>query len=323
MRILMVSIPIPMNAPTTMAPLRRQIESLRALGAQVEVLELKGIPKLKYFQSLPALYRKVRHVDLIHAHYGYCGWLARSQFSKPVVVSFMGTDILGNPNTQGKIRPFSRLMTKVDRQLAHVVDAVIVKSAEMAEAVKPTPAHIIPNGVDLQAFQPMDKRQAAAALGLPEDKRYVLFPGNPHNARKGFPFAQAVVSCAVEKTIEPIELLVLHGIAPGDVPLYMNACEAMLMTSFIEGSPNVVKEAMACNLPVISVPVGDVPELLEGVTGYTVCSRDTAVMAAALINTLSQNGHMELGGRDVLKQKGLDLESVARKLMAIYANVLS
>jgi len=320
--ILMVTPPLPTPAqPNTGAPVARQIESLRAIGAQVDVLEVRGIPKFKYLQALPSLRALARSVDLIHAHYGYCGWLARLQFSGPVVVSFMGDDLLGTPDAKGRLKSLSKLVVQVDRWLARTVDAVIVKSAEMAKVVAPVEAYVVPNGVDLQLFRPMDPYEARALLGWPEGKRYILFPGNPDIPRKGFPLARAVVTRASKQMSEPLTLVPLKQVAPDQVPLYMNACNAMVMTSFIEGSPNVVKEAMACNLPVVSVPVGDVPERLDGVEGYTICPRDAEALAEALVSTLA--GGQRADGRAALKRKGLDLESVARRLMKIYADVLT
>ena len=322
MHILMVTLPLPTVArPGTLAPVARQIESLRAIGAQVDVLEIKGIPKLKYLQALPSLRVLARSVDLVHAHYGYCGWLARLQFSKPVVVSFMGDDLLGTPDAEGRLEPLSKLAVQVDRWLARTVDTGIVKSVEMAKVVAPVEAHVVPNGVDLQLFRPMDPYDARALLGWPEGKRYILFAGNPDNPRKGFALARATVITASKQMSQPLTLVPLKQVAPDDVPLYMNACDAMVMTSFIEGSPNVVKEAMACNLPVVSVPVGDVPELVDGVEGYTICPRDAEVLAEALVSTLA--GGESVGGRAALMREGLDLESVARRLMELYDNVLT
>jgi glycosyltransferase involved in cell wall biosynthesis len=229
-----------------MAPTARQIESLRAIGAQVITLELKGIPKLKYFQKLPSLRKLMPLVDLVHAHYGYCGWFARSQFKKPVVVSFMGDDLLGTRDNEGRIEPFSKLMVKANRRLARIVDAVIVKSAEMAKVVAPLKAHIVPNGVDLKIFRPMDRHVSRALLGWDDNIHRILFSGNPDNPGKGFRLAQAVVISTSKRLAKPLQLVALWGVATDQVPLYMNSCEAMLVTSFSEGSPNVVKEAMAC-----------------------------------------------------------------------------
>jgi len=321
-RILMVSVPLPTAVnPNTMAPLARQIESLRLLGVQVDVLEIKGIPKVKYLQALPSLRTRVGSVDLIHVHYGYCGWLARLQSSKPVVLSFMGDDLLGTPDSEGRIKLYSKLMVQMNRWLARTVDAVIVKSTEMAKIVAPVEPHVVPNGVDLQLFQPMDPYEARTMLGWSEGKRYILFPGNPDIPRKGFPLAQAAVISASKQMSEPLTLVPLKGVAPNQVPLYMNACNAMVMTSFVEGSPNVVKEAMACNLPVVSVPVGDVLELLAGVPGYTICTRDVDKFSEALVSTLS--GAQRVDGRTTLNRRGLDQESVARRLMNIYADILT
>jgi len=320
-RILIVTVPLPtLDNPNTMAPLARQIQSLRDLGVQVDVLEVKGMSKFKYLQTLPALYAQVASVDLVHAHYGYCGWLARSQTRKPVVVSFMGDDLLGTPNEQGRVDPFSKLVVQINRWFARTVDAVIVKSAEMAEQVKPVRAHVVPNGVDMQTFRPIDSQEARLRLGWPEGKRYVLFPDDPDNPRKQFSLAQAVVKRAAEEIKDPLELIALNQVPPDQVPFYMNGSDVMMMTSYIEGSPNVVKEALACNLPVVSVPVGDVPELLDGVMGYMVCPRDVELLAQALVGALS-NGQ-DVNGRSVLKRKELDLESVGRRLIRIYADVL-
>jgi glycosyltransferase involved in cell wall biosynthesis len=322
MRVLMVTSQLPTAAePGSMAPLARQIESVRATGAHVEVLEIKGGRGLKYLRALPRLWELARAVDLIHAHYGYCGIVARGQFGKPVVVSFMGDDVLGTPDGEGRVTPLSRLVVYADRWLAHVVDAVIVKSAEMAQVVAPVRAHIVPNGVDFQTFRPMESAAARAELGWTDDKGYVLFAGCPDNPRKGFPLARAAAMSASRRMGQPLELVPLWGVAPDRVPLYMNACRALVMTSLWEGSPNVVKEAMACNLPVVSVPVGDVPELLDGVEGCAVGPRDADALGALLAQVLADGRRSE--GRAALERKGLDLESVARRVVGIYEEVLA
>jgi glycosyltransferase involved in cell wall biosynthesis len=301
----------------------RQIRSLREAGAQVDVLEVKGIKMLKYLQCLPMLHALAREVDLVHGHYGYCGWLARSQFGKPVVVSFMGDDLLGTPDDRGRVGALSKLVVQIDCRLARAVDAVIVKSAQMASVVARAgvKAQVVPNGVDMQAFQPMEPCRARELLGWSQEKRYVLFPSSPDIPGKRFALAQAAVAGAAPRVDRPLELVKLWSVSPDKVPLYMNACNAMLMTSFLEGSPNVVKEAMACNLPVVSVPVGDVPELLEGVANCAICPRDPEALASALVDVLASSRRSD--GRSAVVRKGLDQESVARRIMGIYEQVLA
>jgi glycosyltransferase involved in cell wall biosynthesis len=304
-----------------MAPVARQIESIRAQGADVRILEIRGVKRLKYLQCLGSLRSMARSVDLIHAHYGYCGWLSRSQFHKPVVVSFMGSDLLGAPDASGRVSLASRLVVQADRWLARAVDAVIVKSPGMAQVVAPVQAHVIPNGVDVQVFQPKELPQVRRLLGWPEGRRYVMFPGDPANPRKAYPLARAAVKRAAPWIREPVELFPLSGISPEHVSVYMNACDAMLLTSFLEGSPNVVKEALACNLPVVSVPVGDVADLLAGVAGCALCPRDPDALAGALVHILREPNRTD--GRIALQRKGLDLQSVAQKVISLYEAVLA
>ncbi len=304
-----------------MAPVARQIESLRAAGVEVDLLELRGLRKLKYLRAMPELWAKVHASDLVHAHFGYCGWLGRLQFVKPVIVSFMGDDLLGTPDACGRISARSKLIVLIDRWLARVVDAVIVKSAEMAQVVAPVRAHVVPNGIDLQLFRPIEGGTARAQLGWAQGKHYVLFPGDPDNPRKGFGLAQAAVAEAAQHLAAPIELVPLWNVKPERVPLYMNACHALLMTSFVEGSPNAVKEALACNLPVVGVPVGDLPELLAGVSPGAVCQRAAPALGAALAQVITQAQRSD--GRVALKRKQLDIHSVAHQLLRIYQDVLA
>lgn len=321
MKVLMVTPELPRPAQSgTLGPVARQIESIRRMGVEVTVVEPRGAKGAKYLQSLPRLWSAARQADLVHAHYGFCGWLARASVGRPIVVSFMGDDLLGTPNRGGRATAISRLFVRLNRRLARSVDAVIVKSSEMAGVVAPVSAHVIPNGVDLELFQPMDCRAARSALGWTGRERRVLFPGNPADPRKGFSLARIAVDRAAAQLHERLELITLRGVAANQVPAYMNACDAMLMVSLWEGSPNVVKEALACNLPIVSVPVGDVSERLEGVSGCHICTRDSEALGQALYQAL-QDGRRTTG-RAALARDGLDQESVARAIIQIYTGVL-
>jgi glycosyltransferase involved in cell wall biosynthesis len=303
-----------------MALVAAQIESIRRAGLQVSTVQINREESVKYARAVPRVRRRARSVDVVHAHYGYCGWLARAQFRRPVVVSFMGSDLLGIPDRTGNLTAFSRLMVYSHRQLARLVSVVIVKSEQMARVVAPVPAHVIPNGVDLAAFRPIDARAARAELGWSDDRYYVLFPGSPDLPRKNFALAQESVRRSSAHLGCPIELVPLRGLAHHQVALYMAASHALLMTSLLEGSPNAVKEAMACNLPVVSVPVGDVPSLLSGVDNSVVCPRDPQAIAHGLADILTGDGRSN--GRDALQRKALDAESVARQIIAIYRDAV-
>ena len=323
MRVLMICPELPRpGQPGTMAPGLRQIQSIQALGIETVVVDMQGIPKLKYLQLLPQIRRYARQVDVIHAHFGYCGWLAKlatlfQRTCKPVVMSFMGDDLLGTPfNAAGDLTWHSKVAVRCNQALAHSYSRVIVKSREMAEVLAPIPCEVISNGVDLSSFEPLDRVAACAALNIPSDGFNVLFPGDPDNPRKGFPLACEAVAIAEKKIGQSIRLLPLSGIAPEQVPLYMNACHVMLMTSFIEGSPNVVKEAMATNLPVIGVPVGDVHELLLDVDNCTRCTRNPNEIGKEIAATLRRNERST--GRAAILNQGLDLQSVALRIASIY-----
>lgn len=284
------------------------------------------MPKLKYLQALPKIHRRARNADLIHAHFGYCGWLGQiasvlSNRRIPVVISFMGDDLLGTPaNFKGDVKWFSRLMICANRRLAEHATQVIVKSQQMANVLAPVPSTVIANGVDVTKFRPLDREAARRQLNLSPAKKHVLFPGNPADVRKGYRLAAAAIELASRQLGARIELLSLWSIDPQKVVVYMNACDAMVMTSLIEGSPNVVKEAMACNVPIVGVAVGDVEELLNGVKGCEICPRDPHLIGAALLRAVNQ---MDVCSRQILLQRELDLESVARRIVRVYERALN
>jgi glycosyltransferase involved in cell wall biosynthesis len=313
------------DRPGTMAPCARQIQSLRDLGLTIDVVDMHGTPKLKYLKAVPKVRRLANKVDLVHAHFGYCGWLGRlapllSGSKAPLIVSFMGSDLLGSPyNPNGDLERFSKLMIRANRVLASHARHVIVKSRQMADVIAPVPSTVIANGVDVTTFRPMDRDAARKQLGLPIHSRYVLFPGNPHDPRKGHTLARAAIEAASRQFGQTIDLLPLWRVEPQWVPVYMNACDAMVMTSLLEGSPNVVKEAMACNRPIIGVPVGDVEQLLASVQGCEFCPRDPVSIGAAIVRALDKP---RVTGRDAILERGLDLESVAFSIANIYEQVL-
>ena len=161
---------------------RTQVEALRRSGVDIEVLVLSGkVRKLIYPKGVCQLRRRLadRSIDLVHAHYGYVGMVARTQWKVPVVVTFHGDDLMGTIGPQGQRRHYSRLVGRASQALANHVDAVIVQNRQMANLIPKANAHIIPHEVNFDVFQHTPRKEARAILGLDAAKKYLLFAANP------------------------------------------------------------------------------------------------------------------------------------------------
>jgi teichuronic acid biosynthesis glycosyltransferase TuaC len=180
------------------------------------------------------------------------------------------------------------------------------------------PTIVLPTGVDLRLFKPMDRTEARRRLKYNSDERIVLFNASRNPEVKDPALASAAVAIA-SRTVENVRLVVLDGTArPEDVPVYMNAADVLLLTSRTEGSPTVVQEAMACNLPVVSVDVGDVRERLQGVQRCAVVSvREPALLAAELVRILKDPQRSD--GRTHAATLGIGI--IAARLVAFYRAV--
>ena len=299
---------------------KAQMDSLRPLGVEYDVLFVNGRESIwNYFRGSGQVRRQLRakRYDLIHAHFGLSGWVARWQWRVPLVVSFMGDDVLGKPDRTGRQTLLGHFLRISGFILARWVSAVIVKSPQMAARLRLPSARVIPNGVDLNLFQPREPSEARKILGLDAGKKFVLFPYNPHEARKRFDLIQAAVSLAREE-IPNLEILMARGKPQEQIPLYMNAADVMVMASTFEGSPNAVKEAMATNLPVITVDVGDARELIGPTEGCYVVKREASAMADKIVEVCRRGGRTN--GRDRMRK--LSIEAVAQQIVDVYATTL-
>jgi len=296
-----------------------QMESLRPFGVEFDALFIDGrASRWNYLRAIPRMRCMLRrkHYDLIHAHFGLSGWVARCQFRVPVVVSFMGDDVLGRPRRDGSITLYGRFFQASSFALARVVDAVIVKSRQMKSRLRLDSARVIPNGVDLNLFRPLDRNEARRALGLDAQKKYVLFPYDPAEQRKRYDLIRAAVEQA--QVAEPaIEILHARGVPRERMPLYMNAADVLVLASVFEGSPNAVKEAMAVNLPVVAVDVGDVRELIGGTEGCFIVPRDAGYIAAKIVEVCRSAARTN--GREHISH--LSTENIAKEVLAVYEGV--
>jgi glycosyltransferase involved in cell wall biosynthesis len=198
-----------------------------------------------------------------------------------------------------------------------MVDAAIVKSEEMRATIPRSTAFVIPNGVDMELFRPIDRAAARRQLGLAPNRPYVAFVGDPARPEKDFALARAALERVTERLPEA-ELLVVHGQPVECVVLALNAADALVLTSYFEGSPNAVKEAMACNLPVVSVDVGDVRRVIGGTPGCHVCRRAADDLGDRLAEVLSVRERT--AGRAAIAH--LSQSAIARQVERVYDYVL-
>src|SRR6516164_492937 len=299
---------------------KAQMESLRPLGVEYDLLFINGREsRWNYFRSVRQLRRRLRaaHYDLIHAHMGLSGWVARCQVRVPVVVSFLGDDVLGKFDRRGRTTLYGRFLRACSYILARLVRSVIVKSSEMKRRLRLASAHVIPNGVDLNLFRPMDGLEARAALRLDAAKKFVLFAYNRAELRKRYDLVESAVARARDQVPE-LEILHVYRVPQEQMPLYINAADLMVMASTIEGSPNVVKEALACNLPVVTVDVGDTADLIGPTEGHRLVSREVGSIAASIVEVCRRGTRAR--SRD--RMAHFSIESVAERVREVYQGAL-
>ena len=296
-----------------------QMESLCPLGVEFDTLFIDGrASRWNYLRAIGRMRSMLRrnNYDLIHAHFGLSGWVARCQMRVPVVVSFMGDDVLGRLRGDGSVTPYGRFLQVSSFVLARIVQASIIKSREMKSKLDLASAEVIPNGVDLNAFRPIDREQACKALALDPRKKYVLFPYDPALQNKRHDLVHAAVELA-RRQVPEIETLYALGVPRQRMPLYMNAADVLVLASHSEGSPNAVKEAMAANLPVVSVDVGDVRDLIGATEGCFIVPRDAAAIAAKVAE-VCQRSQRTRGRKSIAR---LSSENVAKQVVDVYARV--
>jgi glycosyltransferase involved in cell wall biosynthesis len=231
---------------------RDQVEALRRIeGIDIDVFAFDPGSAAGYARAARELRRRRERFDIVHAHFGLTAWPALAARGDHRLVTLHGTDLA---------HPRSRAITLAALRL---YDEVAVVSSALANEV-PTWAHggtpaVLPSGVDMHRFRRISRAEARAALGLHPDGPYLLFPADPARPEKRHDRARAVAG--------ETPLLALGNVAPAEVPLWVNAANAVLIPSEREGFGLGVLEALACDVPVLATPVGIAPEALEGVTG--------------------------------------------------------
>lgn len=297
----------------------RQIASLEKEGARISRFDIGMSRSLTHIAAKCIELRqlvKCLQPDLVHAQYGSLVSFIAALSGPPLVISFCGSDLLKGSSVSLFRAHFGFLLSNLTALRAR---KLICKSKELREALwwRRDRAVVIPNGIDLDLFSPGLREAARQHLGWDQGSQVVLFNAGDDPGIKGFDVAKQAIK-VVRTRLPNAKLFVLSGVQPDLMPEYYRAADVLLCASLREGSPNVVKEALACNLPVVSTPVGDVEERLGGVCPSAVVPRDAEAIGMALIEMLLKRERSN--GRE--KVAPLNLEHIAQSILNVYLSAL-
>ena len=315
MRILHITNNFPtLNFPIFGIFIKEQIESLRSLGNENEVFFINSREegKIAYLKSLGRLRRHLKQnsYDIIHCHHSYSGvtFLLSGQWPNTRRLLSYQSD----PRNEGGIILFNILYRFFDR--------IILKNRPKETNLSKTV--YLPNGVNTGFFAPMDKSECKKKLGLDQSKRYILFMDsyNRRPCKRIDRYSETLAILKEKYHYSNIEPLVLTNTGRSLIPAYINASDLHLLTSDFEGSPNSVKECLACNVPVVSTPVGNVIDMLSDVGGsYVSKSFDPEELAELSDKAFRFRNY---ASRASITEKGLDIQTVAKKLIDVYKSIL-
>ena len=285
---------------------KEQGDSLKEIGLDIDYFLIKGKGITGYLKNYFNLNRliKTNTYDVIHAHYGLSGLLATFQSHVPVVITFHGSDV--NLNRTNFYLSF--LASRLSDANIFVHESLSKKLSLFSDK-----AEIIPCGVNLNLFKPIDKLASRDKLGLDHNYNYVLFSSSFNNKIKNAALAKLALS-----NFENIILLEMKGYSREEVHLLMNAVDILIVTSHSETGPLVVKEALACNCPIISTDVGDVKELAKGTRNCYIVGYDAKHIEQRIRDILSSNKKSD--GRAAVKHFGL--EKIATDVYEVYKRVV-
>lgn len=253
-----------------------QVEALKKLNLEFDFFFIEGKGLIGYLSNLKLFLRKINlfQPDLIHAHYGLSGLFSNFQRKIPVITTYHGSDI-----HQSKNFKLSKIAIILSRQNIFVSEKLFFKA-------KTSKGIIIPCGVDFSIFKPLDKKLCRDYFGLDSKKKYVLFSSSFDNSIKNASFAKKIV----EELGENFVLVELKGFNREQVAKLMNAVDVALLTSFDEGSPQFVKESIACGCPIVTSDVGDVRFQLKNIKNSVIVdSFDKEKFKIAILNLVTNH----------------------------------
>ena len=308
--------------------IRLQAESLANIGVEIEHYLIFGKGYLGYLKNVFKLRKHLKHVsvDLVHAHFGFTCIVAQlGKGTLPLVVTMMGTDILGHKNDEGQISFKNKLILWINRFFAnHVYQHAIVMNDKMKGILskRSKPTYVLSNGVDTGIFQEVPREEAFGFLGWDIEILHFIFISYPVRPEYNFRLAHEAVQVLQAEGL-PVKLHAVFQEKSENLKYYYSAATALVLTSFHEGSPNVVKEAFGCNCPIVSTDVGDVAVTTSGLQGCYLASYEVSEFAGALKKAITFSlQHGRIAGKQRIQEMDFDSSTVALKIKEIYQKSL-
>lgn len=293
---------------------KEQVDSLSKLGIKNHIFFINTREKGKY-HYIPSIFKLFIHLtfnkyNVIHCHHAYSGlvlFLTGYMFFNKNIISYQS-----DPKIEGGNKIF---------KLLHFFSNTIIIKNGVSTFVNYKKIKVIPNGVNLDFFKPIEREKAKEFLGLDINKKYILFMDSydkrPYKRVDRFDeIIKILVQNYKNMKIEPIKLT---NTERNKIPYFLNACNLHLLTSDVEGSPNSVKESLACNVPVVCTPVGDTKSLISKVQGSFVSkSFEPSELAMLVVSALNFE---RINGRQVIVERKLDSDSIALSIKNIYIKI--
>ena len=300
-----------------------QVNMLKNSGIHAIIHKLKGNRNpFNYFIDRVKLYKIIKNenIDLIHAHYGQCGFISKFK-GIPLITTFHGSDSIGIVGKRGRytfIGKILKLISKISKLLSS--KCLFVSEDALKSLNGSKKCEVIPCGINTKLFKPMLKNECKEKLKLKPDKKYILFAGSPSKRVKNYRLA--LQSFKELKSIKnnSLKIIPLEGYSHSDVRILLNAVDALLMTSHHEGSPMIIKEAMSCNTPIVSVNVGDVKEMIGQINGCYIIEKRSPTLIAEKLKAVLDNTK-QINSRRVAEK--IDLSLINERLISVYGDIMA
>lgn len=299
------------NSGNVSSFIKEQAESLKRPNLEVSYFIIRGKGCKGYLKNYRRLLHTIRKFrpSLIHAHYGLSGLLSVLQRKVPVVITFHGSDI-----HQIKNLKFSKLAIKFSK-------IQIFVSEKLKDIAKCKQGLVIPCGVDTSIFYSRNKIDCRQSMNLNKEKRYILFSSAFDNPIKNAALARKAVQ---NSGLNNLEILELKGYKRDEVSLMLNAVDLLLMTSYSEGSPQIIKEAMSCNIPIVSTNVGDVEWLFSDLEGHFLTNQTPEGVVEGIKSALNfSQQKFKTEGRNRIIELELDKNVVGKKIIDLYKTIIT